>query len=407
MKISGTDPSNWFISAEWERESTGSDARLYLQGQLKANATSEIQKGRFRLDLNRESKTVERWEVLQLSHPTPSDEFPTSLDPARLKELKRTIPPLKRTGPVLDTSVITDKLQMYESQGDSAIQMMQGTGSSVEMKQGRSNGDGTFRQFVSITHIIISKKQSILPEILTQKQTKLVEKAISVARINVQYQRGDGKWLDCEEARLVLTDGGQKLASSILNIEPDKLISISVEATIQIKGEANRRDGLSNRAHRSLSQPLKLKIIVTDNVSKTCSLTVEQLNKPLVLITKERFLERESDKVKKLIAFVDADDCQFDERNFIGIYIDMDDYLVITKGYSSVRLQKSQIRSDQVKAKRNRKTEELIEYISDSNTKAIMLFDAETFLLYAVRIELTTGTSQTIETVFVPLDEIK
>ena len=405
MKISGATPSNWFISAEWE--SSGSGETLFLLGQLKADETSEIHKGRVRLDLNRKHTTIEHWEVMQLSHPTQADDFPTEIEPARLNELKSTIPPLKRTGPVLDTSVITNKLQIYESQGDSAIQMMQGTGSSVEMTQQYYSRNGSFRQFVSITHIIISKKQTVLPETLTQTQTQPVERAISVARINVQYQQSDGEWLDCEEAHLVLTDGGYKLASSILNIEPDKLISVSVETTITVKGEPNRDSITRDRGHRSFPQPLKLKIIITDNVSKTCSLMVEQLNKPLVLITKERFLEREKSNVKNLIVFIDADDCQFDERIFVSVYINMEDSLVITNGSTSVHMKESHVRSNQIKAKKSRKCEELVDYMNDSNTKVVSLFDPETFLFYAIRIELTTSTSQTIETVFVPLEEIK
>ena len=407
MKIGGTDPSNWSIGAEWESNLSGSEDKLFLLAQLRADQTSELQKGRVRLDLNRKTRSIDRWEVMQLSHSTQPDNLPTDLDSTRLNALKSAIPPAKRTGPVIDTSIITDKLQSYESQGDSAIQMMQGMGSSVGMVQEQSRRDGTFRQLISISHVIISKKQIILPEILTQKQSKLVEKPISVARIHVQYQRSDGKWLDSQEARLLLTEGQQKLASSILNIEPDKLISITVEAAILIKGEPNRYLSTRHRAHRSFPQPLKLKIIVTDNVGKTCSLIVEQLNEPLVLITRDRFLEDQKHRVKKLVAFIQADDCHFDERLFVALFINMEDYLVISKGSTSIQLNKVQIRSDQLRAKKSRKSEELIEHINDSNTKAVMLFDPETFLFYAIRVELTSSTSQAIETVFVPLDEIK
>ena len=134
---------------------------------------------------------------------------------------------------------------------------------------------------------------------------------------------------------------------------------------------------------------------------------VEQLNKPLVLITQERFLEREKSNVKNCIAFIDADDCQSDERIFVGVYVSMENSLVITNGSTSVHITQSHIRSNQIKAKKSRKCEDVVEYMNDSNTKIVSLFDPETFLFYAVRIELTTSTSQTIETVFVPLEEIK
>jgi len=108
-----------------------------------------------------------------------------------------------------------------------------------------------------------------------------------------------------------------------------------------------------------------------------------------------------------LITFVYADDCDYDERIFMGIFIDNEDVLVIQDESKSVCNQKSQIRTLQWNAKKNKKTEELIEFFSDSQTKVTSVFDPETYLLYAIRIELTTTTSQTVETVLLPLDEIK
>jgi hypothetical protein len=229
--------------------------------------------------------------------------------------------------------------------------------------------------------------------------------------VNVQYQRHDGKWLDCSNAKIILANTQQndksRLATPILNIDPDKLVSVSIQAAILVSGKPNRNDITRRRAHRSLPQPLKLKIIVTDNLSKTCSLTVEQINEPLELITREKFLERKKADIKKLIAFVYADDCDYAERIFMGIFINNEDVLVIQDESKSVCNQKSQIRTLQWNAKKNKKTEELIEFFSDSKTKVTSLFDSETYLLYAIRIELTKTTSKTVETVLLPLDEIK
>jgi hypothetical protein len=303
------------------------------------------------------------------------------------------------------------KINIHECEGDSAIRMIQGSESSVEMTQEMHARDGSFRNFVSITHIIMSKKPIILPEILTNKRSIPVDKPISIVRVNVQYQRHDGKWLDCQNVKIVVAstqqNDKQKLATSILNIEPDKLVSVSIETAIQVKGKPNRSSNTRRRAHRSLPQPLKLKIIVTDNLSKTCSLTIEQMNEPLELITREIFLEKRKENVKKLIAFVHADDCEYDERICAAVYINNEDCLVISDESRCAYIQKSQLRTLQWNAKKNKKTEELIEFVSDSKIKATSLFDPETFLLYAIRIELTTTTSQTVETVLLPLDEIK
>jgi hypothetical protein len=39
--------------------------------------------------------------------------------------------------------------------------------------------------------------------------------------------------------------------------------------------------------------------------------------------------------------------------------------------------------------------------------KAIALFDPETYLIYAVRLEVSTRTSKAEETVMIPMDKIK
>ena len=177
--------------------------------------------------------------------------------------------------------------------------------------------------------------------------------------------------------------------------------------SIRVKGSPNKNNTTRSRAHRSLPQPLKLKILVTDNQSKTCSLVVEQINEPLKLITKESWLKNNEDKLNQLIAFVYADDCEYDERIYITVYIDKEHCLVIGVDGRYVIMNTAQIRTMQFNAKKSKKTEELIDFVSDSEIKATSLFDPETFLFYAIRIELTTTTSKTVETVLLPLDAIK
>ena len=50
----------------------------------------------------------------------------------------------------------------------------------------------------------------------------------------------DGKWIECQDAKIEITSTGQddrrKIVTSILNIEPDKLISVSIHAVYSSKG---------------------------------------------------------------------------------------------------------------------------------------------------------------------------
>jgi hypothetical protein len=143
--------------------------------------------------------------------------------------------------------------------------VMQGKESSPEVEQELSARDGGFRNFITITDIIISKKPVVLPEILNQKRSAPAEKPIGIAQVQIQYQRHDGKWVECQDANIEMAstkqDDRRKIVTSILNIEPDKLVSVSLYASIRVKGNSSRNSTTRARAHRSLPQPFKLKII--------------------------------------------------------------------------------------------------------------------------------------------------
>ncbi|CAF0809610.1 unnamed protein product [Adineta steineri] len=410
MKISETLSSDWFVEAKWEQDSDANNTILLI-GNLKTDDMTEIQSGKLRINLDESARTIEKWEVIDVSDEAKDNNSTIEQEQARFNELKDFIPPPKRTGPNLDITTTPNQIEMHECEGDSTIRMIQGDESSVETTQEMFARNGSFYNYVTFTSIIISKKPVVLPEILTQKRTAPVEKPISIVRMNVQHQRQDGKWIDCQNAKIIhpstQSNDKQRIATTILNIEPDKVVSVSVEAAIPVKGKPNRNNTTRSRAHRSLPQPLKLKIIVTDNLSKTCSLRIEQVNEPLELMTSEIFLQNEQNKIRKLIAFIYADDCEYDERLWMAVYISNDDSLIINNESSSVNLQKSQMRTMQWDAKRNKKNEELIDFFGTSQTKVTLLFDSETYLFYAVRIELSTTTSQTVETILLPLNEIK
>jgi hypothetical protein len=97
------------------------------------------------------------------------------------------------------------------------------------------------------------------------------------------------------------------------------------------KGDPGIMDTIQERMHKSLPQPLKLKIVVTDNFGKQCSLIVEQLNKPLELITRKTYLKNKQSEIIEFLAFVYADNLENDERMYVAMYINKDDKLVITK----------------------------------------------------------------------------
>jgi hypothetical protein len=279
-----------------------------------------------------------------------------------------------------------------------------------------SREEGTIRQHFIITHIIFSKKPLVLPEILNQKRSTPVDKPVSVASLIVFYQIHDGSWRECQDVAIapIATSNEEPkwLTDSIINIEPDKLISLTIKGWIPIKGVPVSHYNARSRVHRSLPQPLKLKIVITDNFGKQCSLVVEQLNKPLQLPTRESFLKNNQSSINELLAFVYADDCEIDGRIYMAVYLTKENELVIKHSEGRyATYQRKILRTMEFNAKQNKTTEIHLDVIHHQDygneLKAFFLFDPETYLVYAIRLELVTKTSKSEETVPIPLEKIQ
>jgi hypothetical protein len=361
---------------------------------------------------------IEKGEVAVLSADTNDGTTLTDEQRQRLKELASKLPPSKRTGPQIDINIAKNlKITKYECEGESSIRMSYGNTNTVTTMQDiRSTDNTNVRQHFVITHIIFSKKPSALPEILQQKRTAPVDKPVSVASLTVLYQLHDGSWREAHDVAIapiaIRNEQPKWLTDSVINIEPDKLISLIIKGWIPAKGESGRDHQSRTRLHKSLPQPLKLKIVIQDNFDKQSSLIVEQLNKPIELITRELFLKENQSSINELLAFIYADDCEVDERIFMTVYLDKENLLVIkNSGSYSMMFERKQLRTMEFNAKQNKITEanlDRLHYESHAQEcKAAVLFDPETYMLYAIRLELSTKTSKTEETLFVPIEKIK
>ena len=412
-----SSPDDWFAEAKWEYETT-SNKDLFIVCNLKVASNDEVYSEKLHLRLDSSRMRVEKGEATRLSGEKNGGTGLTEQQRQRWKELTSKLPPAKRTGPQINLNINENlKLSRYECDGESSIRMAYGNTNVVNTYQDmRSDEDGTIRQHFVITHIIFSKKPLVLPEILQQKRATPADKPISVASLTVFYQSPDGAWRACEDVAIapitVRNEEAKWLTDSVINIEPDKLVSFAIRGWISTKGELGRDNQTRARVHKSLPQPLKLKIVVTDSFNRQCSLIVEQLNKPLELITRESYLRSHRSDINELVGFVYVDDCENDERIHMAIYLDNSNNLVIkTPGSFSGLYGRAALRTMEYNAKQNKSTEVSIEQLSyqyySNEAKAIALHDPETFLLYAIRIELTTKTSKSEETFALPIEKIQ
>jgi len=402
---------NWFIEAKWEYGSS-SNTILYLICSLKIGSSEQIWSNKIDLLLDELHMCIQKGEINNLSGEINDDTILTNRQRERLQELTSNIPPPKRLGPEIDVNKDANKtITKHECEGDSLVRMAYGSTNTVTAYQDSYSSDhGTFRQHFNITHINFFKKS-------TDNESEIVhEKPISVVDVTVLYQTDDESWCKCEDIAIapiaLRNEEPRWLADSVISVEPDKLISFVIKGWIQVKGEPGKDNVRRRRIHKNLPQPFKLKIVIKDNFNKQCSLIVEQLNKPLEFDTSISFLKYNQSSINDLLAFVYADDCELDERIFLAIYLNKENQIVIKSDHSlSITLERKHIRTMEFNAKQNKTTEvsfDSIYYQYDTREKKVIgLFDSETFMFYAIRLEISTKTSKTEETILLPVEKIK
>lgn len=393
-----------------------SHENLFLLCQLKLGSSDTVQSNKLHLILDSTRLQIRKGEVEILSGSGHDSSTLTDEERARLKELAASIPPAKRSGPEIPLQRPTSaKINKHECEGESSIRMVCGnTNTIIPYQNMYRSEEKLLRQEFTITHIIFSKKPTILPEILQQKRSAPAEKPVSVQHLSVLYQNHDGGWKECDDIMIapltIRNEEPRWLTDSVIHVEPDKLFSFMIRGAITVKGDLARDHLSRQRIHKSFPQPFKLKIVVTDNFGKQSSLIVEHLNKPLHLETRDHFLKHNQSSVKDLLAFIYADDCELEERIFVIIYSNKENELVIKNSNSFFwTFDRRHLRTFEYQARQQNTTElplESIGYQHDRNScKVFLLFDSMTKLFYAIRAELTTQTSRTEETIFIPSEK--
>ena len=408
--------AEWYIETKWEYDAS-SNNDLFIICNLKVASNDEVCSNKIHVILDLSQMRIEHGEITRLSGET-NDRTLNDQQRQRLKELTAKLPPSKRTGPQINLNLNeTPKSSKYECEGESSIRMACGNTNVIQTYQERNmSDDGKFGQFFVITHIIFSKKPLVLPEILQQKRAAPADKPVSITSLTMFYQSQDGAWRPCEDVAIapiaMRNEEPNWLTDPVINIEPDKLLSFTIKGSIVVQGEPGASEEARARAHKTLPQPLKLKLVIADSFGKQCSLIVEYLNSPPELITRESFLKSTQSSILEILAFIYADDCETDERVCMAMFINKDHRLVLkTYGKNFMSYDRKALRLLEYNAKQN-KSKELPLTQADyqrytQSNRAFALFDLETNMLYAIRLEVSTKTSKTEETVIVPLEKIK
>ncbi|CAF3629418.1 unnamed protein product [Rotaria sp. Silwood1] len=261
------------------------------------------------------------------------------------------------------------------------------------------------------------------------------------------------------------------LPDTTLNLEPSKLVTYALRVDVQIHGEPGLNNQRRARAHSILPQPFKIRLHVHDTEGKTVSLLVEQINDPLILPTKARIVKQfdyedvvafiyaddcntntrywvivhYEDKSKLRFSYgnclhgsttkyldtwliselcnqakqtdtteIVLDDWNDNERTITALFDKITFILFAMRSYgnclhgSTTKYLDTWLISELCnQAKQTDTTEIVLDDWNDNERTITALFDKITFILFAMRIELKTPTSRTVETVLLPLDKIK
>ncbi|CAF0738278.1 unnamed protein product [Adineta steineri] len=407
-----SESSAWFGEANWEYDSV-SPTILFIVCSVKVGSNDQLWSSKLSIILDRHCMRIRKGD---LTHLASNEEELKKQQYAYYKDLVEQLPPPKRTGPEIPiTKIQSQEVVTYECEGDSVVRMHCGNKNTIITKQEHGfRDDETFLQYFTITNIVISRDPSIVPNISQQKHSVSTNNRLSITRFVVMYQAHDTLWHECDQVKIApSTRYGEPdwYRDITLNIEPDKTISLTIQGMIVVNGEIGMDSDGRSQLHNSLPQPFKTKIIIHDNTGKQCSLIVEQWNKPIQVITRESFVERDHNSIKELLAFIYVDDCNVDKRIFAAAYLDYRHRLVIHVNNSPRTLELQHVRTLEFYARQNGFLESSLSAdhyrSSDIQCNAIGLFDSKTYMLYAIRFELATKTSTYEETIPLPLDKIQ
>jgi len=369
---------------------------------IKTSSSREI--WRDSVDLLIEGNRVVRGEIKHISGQD-QDEAESA---DRHLEFQSLLPPTKRIGPELNVGE-RSACRKYGSSGESDIDLINPAEDDKLMDFVEANMDvyarsGRFLNYFSIPRITFLNKTS---------------EPTSIVYLDVYYHDHDSTWKKClhpKIGRSTMDKFGSYdyswFNSTNLNFGPNEAQTVAVGCSISIEGTPGRDNQKRWRAHKSLPQPLRLKVRITDNKSKTRSIVFEQSNRKLPLPTKESISKEVRSEV---FAFVYCDDTELDERSFVAVYKDEGSNKNSTvvaktqetsfswdwKAVKALEYQYDELLSSSPPASPP-PPELALNHMSTENRKVWALLTPNTGKLYGLRFNLKTKTSQVDESVLFP-----
>jgi len=277
---------------------------------------------------------------------------------------------------------ITSYIPLYTPIEDAASLVLITSNGNIEVDMSHFDKEGGLDNYFMANFDVINMAQ---------------DEKLAITKITSQYEGSDGKWIDAP------IQTGSRIGywnynwgrEPRFNMDPLAQTQIAINTLITIKGPHWERE---RRCHKSLPQPLKIKITFEDAKTRTCSIVVEYNNEPRQLI--DRAQVEKNDK-KKADFWIQCDDVNFEARLYSVAFLNDKDKRIEFRCNSSSTpfLYKKNFKKLVYKANQSNQSEVPIEggnFKSNGCTAAITcLVDLQHNKAYALKffIQTTTGSA--------------
>jgi len=234
---------------------------------------------------------------------------------------------------------------------------------------------------------------------------------IFITKVTTEYEK-DGVWVSAE------TRHGSRSGLWYYNWSRDPVLKIPADSSLElaictvIKIQANQYEK-ARRAHHSLPQPLKIRVIMEGKDNKKSSIIVVQQNTPIELETANSFAVNKKRAEGSHLHFTHCDDVDGEERLTAAIFHpenedDKFKFISIYCQNNSHYLNRSNLGQLAYKAHKEGKKEILIDSLTQKFEKngsiieAYGLVDLEAKYTYGIRFHLQTTSSSAVSYYAIP-----
>eukprot|EP00727_Mastigamoeba_balamuthi_P012152 m51a1_g756 hypothetical protein (679) ;mRNA; f:533033-535453 len=235
--------------------------------------------------------------------------------------------------------------------------------------------DGTFKQYFINTVTISNPTSQDLTVTAIGSECKIGPSFVPAAKTLAGYSCGDQMY-EFRDSPLPL------------KIAANDAVKIAVSTAIDVNGTPGQSNDTRQRAHQSLPQPFRVRIVAEDAVGNKVSLVCEQANGPLNLKTEAQVAM----SVPRMFGYLQCDDTEQLTRNFVAFGVSVLGQIVVQHPNQSTHLRLCDLAYYAYNAVRAGTEVFELADACNNGTKVYALVDLAKQQVYGLRATMTSAT---------------